>query len=74
MKPIDPPESLSVWVLASLSSTGHLTFNSPSSPSPMGTPFPGYFTSLEDAQQEQMLLALKGTRVHVYQLEFPRPV
>jgi hypothetical protein len=71
MKPIDPPEALSIWVVASLSSSGTMTTHQPSSVS--STIFPGYYTKLEDAQQEQMLLALKGTKAHVFQLDFPRP-
>ena len=71
MKPIDPPEALSIWVVASLSSTGSMSTHNPSAPT--STIFPGYYTKLEDAQQEQMLLALKGTKAHVFQLDFPRP-
>jgi len=71
MKPIDPPESLSIWVVASISSSGTMTTHAPSSPSM--TTFPGYYTNLNDAQQEQMLLALKGTKAHVFQMDFPRP-
>jgi hypothetical protein len=71
MKPIDPPEALSIWVVASLSSTGTMTTHTPSSIS--SGIFPGYYIKLEDAQQEQMLLALKGTTAHVFQLDFPRP-
>lgn len=71
MKPIDPPEALSIWVVASLSSTGSMSSHGPSSPGTII--FPGYYTSVEDAQQEQMLLALKGTKAHVFQLDFPRP-
>ena len=71
MKPIDPPEALSVWVVASISTTGTMTSHQPASIS--STIFPGYYIKLEDAQQEQMLLALKGTKAHVFQLDFPRP-
>lgn len=71
MKPIDPPEALSIWVVASISSTGAMSTHNPSTPG--SGIFPGYYTSLEDAQQEQMLLALKGTKAHVFQLDFPRP-
>ena len=71
MKPIDPPEALCVWIVASISTSGTLTTHSPSAP--VSTIFPGYYISVEDAQQEQMLLALKGTRAHVFQLDFPRP-
>jgi len=71
MKPVEPPDSLSVWILTSLSSTGTMTTHSPSSYS--GGGFAGYFTKLEDAQQEQMLLSLKGQRAYVFQLDFPRP-
>jgi hypothetical protein len=71
MKPVPPPESLCVWVVASISSTGTMSTHSPSV---IGSAvFPGYYTKLDDAQQEQMLLALKGTKSHVFQLEFPRP-
>lgn len=71
MKPIDPPEALCVWIIASLSSTGMMTGHIPSVPG--AAVFPGYYVKLEDAQQEQMLLALKGTKAHVFQLDFPRP-
>jgi hypothetical protein len=71
MKPIDPPENLCVWILASISSTGLMTGHSPTAP--MTTTFPGYYISLDDAQQEQMLLALRGTKSYVFQLDFPRP-
>lgn len=71
MKPIDPPEALSIWVVASLSSTGAMSYHNPTAPT--STIFPGYYINLEDAQQEQMLLALKGTKAHVFQLDFPRP-
>ena len=71
MKPIDPPEALSIWVVASISSSGTMTTHNPSVTG--STVFPGYYTKLEDAQQEQMLLALKGTKAHVFQLDFPRP-
>ncbi|CAB4241877.1 hypothetical protein UFOVP71_415 [uncultured Caudovirales phage] len=71
MKPIDPPEALSVWVVASLTSTGSMSHHSPQTVTT--STFPGYYTSLEDAQQEQMILALKGTKAHVFQLDFPRP-
>lgn len=71
MKPIDPPETLCVWIVSSISSTGSMTTHSPSALASTG--FPGYYISVEDAQQEQMLLALKGTRAHVFQLDFPRP-
>ncbi len=71
MKPIDPPESLCVWIVASISTSGTMTTHSPSAAS--SGIFPGYYLSVEDAQQEQMLLALKGTRAHVFQLDFPRP-
>jgi hypothetical protein len=71
MKPIDPPETLCVWIVASISSSGTMATHSPSSAG--SSIFPGYYTSLEDAQQEQMLLALKGTKAHVFQLDFPRP-
>ena len=71
MKPIAPPEALCVWIVASISSTGTMTTHSPSVVS--SGIFPGYYVGLEDAQQEQMLLALKGTRAHVFQLDFPRP-
>ncbi len=71
MKPVEPPESLNVWILASLNSTGTMTSHTPTSYS--SGVFPGYFTKLEDAQQEQMLLALKGQKAHVFQLDFPTP-
>jgi hypothetical protein len=71
MKPISPPEALSIWVVASLSSTGTMNTHTPATAGL--TPFPGYYTKLEDAQQEQMLLALKGTKAHVFQMDFPRP-
>ena len=71
MKPVDTPEFLSVWILTSLTSTGTITYHNPSVLPTSGF-FPGYFTKLEDAQQEQMLLALKGQKTHVFQLEFPR--
>jgi hypothetical protein len=71
MKPVAPPETLCVWIVASISSTGSMSTHNPSAP--VSTIFPGYYISLEDAQQEQMLLALKGTRAHVFQLDFPRP-
>lgn len=71
MKPIDPPEYLCVWIVASISATGTMTTHSPSTAG--STIFPGYYTSVDDAQQEQMLLALKGVKTHVYQLDFPRP-
>lgn len=71
MKPIDPPSDLSIWVVASISSTGTMTTHSPALAG--SGIFPGYYTCLEDAQQEQMLLALKSTRAHVFQLDFPRP-
>ncbi len=71
MKPVAPPETLCVWIVASISSTGSMSTHNPSAP--VSTIFPGYYTSLEDAQQEQMLLALKGTKAHVFQLDFPRP-
>lgn len=71
MKPIDPPETLCVWIVASISTGGIMTTHSTSVVS--SGIFPGYYVSLEDAQQEQMLLALKGTRAHVFQLDFPRP-
>lgn len=71
MKPIEAPEDISVWVVASLSSSGSMTTHTPTAPS--STIFPGYYTKLDDAQQEQMLLALKGTKAHVFQLDFPRP-
>jgi len=71
MKPIDPPETLCVWIVASISASGTMTTHSTSVVS--SAIFPGYYVSLEDAQQEQMLLALKGTRAHVFQLDFPRP-
>jgi hypothetical protein len=71
MQPVTPPESITVWVLSSLSTTGSMTMHTPSSYS--GGVFPGYFIRLEDAQQEQMLLALKGQKSHVFQLDFPRP-
>lgn len=71
MKPIDPPETLCVWIVASISTSGTMTTHSPSVA--VSGIFPGYYVSLEDAQQEQMLLALKGTRAHVFQLDFPRP-
>jgi hypothetical protein len=71
MKPIDPPETLCVWIVTSISASGSMTTHSPSSAG--SSIFPGYYTSLEDAQQEQMLLALKGTKAHVFQLDFPRP-
>jgi hypothetical protein len=71
MKPIDPPEALSIWVVASITASGSMSTHSPSAPS--STIFPGYYTKLEDAQQEQMLLALKGIKAHVFQLDFPRP-
>lgn len=71
MKPIDPPESLCVWIVASISTSGTMTTHNPSAAS--SSIFPGYYLSVEDAQQEQMLLALKGTKAHVFQLDFPRP-
>lgn len=71
MKPVEPPEILCAWIIASLSSTGMMTGHSPSAPG--SNIFPGYYVKLEDAQQEQMLLALKGTKAHVFQLDFPRP-
>jgi hypothetical protein len=71
MKPVAPPETLCIWVVASISSTGTMSTHSPSAPG--STVFPGYYTKLDDAQQEQMLLALKGTKAHVFQLDFPRP-
>ena len=71
MKPVEPPDALSIYVVASLSVTGTMSSHSPSAIT--GTPFPGYYINLEDAQQEQMLLALKGTKAHVFQLDFPRP-
>ena len=70
MKPVDAPEFLSVWILTSLNSTGSITHHNPSTVT--SGIFPGYFTKLEDAQQEQMLLSLKGQKSHVFQLEFPR--
>jgi len=71
MKPIDPPEDLCVWIVTSINSTGLMSTHSPSA---VGSSiFPGYHTKLEDAQQEQMLLSLKGTKAHVFQLDFPRP-
>ncbi len=73
MVPIPPPKHLSIYVVASISASGTLTTHSPSSISASGSIFPGYYTSLEDAQQEQMLLALKGTSAHVFALDFPRP-
>ena len=71
MKPVEPPESIQVWILASLRADGSLTTHSPSAPT--STIFPGYYTRITDAQEEQMLLALKGTKSHVFQLDFPRP-
>jgi len=71
MKPVAPPETLCIWVVASISSTGTMSTHSPSASG--STVFPGYYTKLDDAQQEQMLLALKGTKAHVFQLDFPRP-
>jgi hypothetical protein len=70
MKPVDTP-ALNVWILTSLTSTGTITYHNPSVLT--SGIFPGYFTRLEDARQEQMLLALKGQKAHVFQLEFPRP-
>ena len=71
MKPIESSEDLSVYIVASLSTTGTMT---PHQPALVGSSiFPGYYIKLEDAQQEQMLLALKGTKAHVFQLDFPRP-
>ena len=72
MQPIDPPEHLRVWILVSLSSSGIMNTHNQTSLSATGI-FPGYFTKLEDAQQEQMLLALKGQKAHVFQLDFPMP-
>jgi len=69
MKPIEQPDSLSVYVLASLTNTGNINYHAPTSSS---TPYLGYYTNLEDAQQEQMMLALKGQKTHVFCLEFPR--
>jgi hypothetical protein len=71
MKPIEPPEALSIWVVASITASGTMNTHSPAMST--STVFPGYYTKLEDAQQEQMLLALKGTKAHVFQLDFPRP-
>jgi hypothetical protein len=72
MKPIAPPGDFGVWILVSLSSNGMLTTHNPSVMIATGV-FPGYFTSLDDAQQEQMLLALRGQKSHVFHLEFPMP-
>ena len=71
MKPIEAPEALSVWLVASLTSTGSISHHAPQTVT--GGIFPGYYITIDDAQQEQMLLALKGTKAHVFQLDFPRP-
>jgi hypothetical protein len=69
MKPIEQPETLGVYILASLTNTGNINYHAPTSTS---TTYLGYYTNLEDAQQEQMMLALKGQKTHVFHLEFPR--
>ena len=71
MKPIESPESLSVWILTSLTSTGSIMYHAPASYT-TGV-HPGYYITLEDAQQEQLLLALQGKVAHIFQLDFPRP-
>lgn len=68
MLPEEPSNRLNAWILVNIASTGYLTHHSTSSSSSL---FPGYFINKEDAQQEQMLLALKGTKSHVFHLEIP---
>ena len=71
MKPVEPPSTLNVWILTSLTSTGSIMYHAPASYS--SGVHPGYYTTLEDAQQEQLLLALQGKVAHIFQLDFPRP-
>lgn len=73
MKPIAPPSTLNVWILTSLTSTGSIMYHAPASYTYTTGIHPGYYTTLEDAQQEQLLLALQGKVAHIFQLDFPQP-
>jgi hypothetical protein len=71
MKPIDPPKFKPVWILASINSGGTLSYYGPNTAAGSSTSTSNYFTSLEDAQQEQFTLALRNIKAHLFNLEFP---
>lgn len=70
MEPIKPLDAMPVWVIVSMTSDGSITYHNPTTNYAIGVPTT-HFLSLEDAQHEQMLLKLRGTKSHVFQLNIP---
>ena len=65
MKPIEPIQSKTVYILCRFDNTAMLTYCTVNS---TGS---NCYWSLNEAQQQQTLEALKGHRYHLFELELP---
>ena len=70
MKPIERPNTIDAYLLLKLDSTGKFMIES-SSVTEQGDIGMGFYTSLQTAQYQQTILALKGINVHIYHIEHP---
>jgi hypothetical protein len=69
MKPVERSGYIDIWILIQQSADGKFYYNTTSTTiSPFGT---GFFTSERDAQHQQTIELLKGTKCEVFHLEFP---
>jgi hypothetical protein len=66
---IPPVKSIVAYIQVSIDSTGHMIHHQPEPTLSMGPIYKGYFTSLEEAQHDQMLKSLKGTKTKIFPLK-----
>lgn len=77
MKSLDPPETLTFWVLFSQSSTSLFFSTTGTNVTPGGTSYgTGFYASRDEAEKARTFAILNDktdTKFHIFELEFPNP-
>jgi hypothetical protein len=66
---IPPVKSIVAYIQVSIDSFGNMIHHTPEPTVSAVSIYKGYFTSLEEAQHDQMLKSLKGTKTKIYPLK-----
>lgn len=69
MKPVEQPESIKVYSLVKLQTDGKFCLES-ASVTEQGDYGMGFYSNLKTIQYQQTILALKGIKTHIYEMEW----
>ena len=66
---IPPVNCFTAYIQISIDSNGHMVHHTPEPTLSTTSIYKGYFTSIEDAQHDQMMKSLRGIKTKIYPLK-----